>query len=121
MYSNNSKGSRAASVRGFMALSAMVATILVATAAGFMQPAYAANVTLNLQAALSQLQLPAGNYTSPTVLAPVGLTFVSNAAGTPGASGTGTLYIYMVLPWFPTRSILLAPRPRRTFSGPGPV
>jgi YVTN family beta-propeller protein len=80
-----------------MALFAMPAMGLAfATAVGFTQPADAANVTFNLQAALSQLQLPPGTYTSPTVLASVGLTFVPNAAGTPGASGTGTLLIQAV-------------------------
>jgi hypothetical protein len=48
MYSNNSNRSRAAWARGFMALFAMPAMGLAfATAAGFTQPAYAANVTLN--------------------------------------------------------------------------
>jgi uncharacterized protein (TIGR03437 family) len=53
-------------------------------------------VTLNLQTALQQLNLAPGAYSSPSVLAPVGLTFVANSAGTPGAAGTGTLLIQPV-------------------------
>jgi hypothetical protein len=54
-------------------------------------------VSLNLQTALQQLNLAPGVY-GASALAPVGLTVIANPAGTPGASGSGSLVVQAVGP-----------------------